>query len=1046
MIEGHGLLNSVVRFSLRFRGIIIALSILFAGYGIYTLTQAKFGVFPEFAPPQAVIQTEAPGLSPEQVEVLVTQPIENAVNGIVGIESLRSKSIQGLSVITLTFKDGTNIFIDRQFVTERLSTLAGQLPVGVKQPEMTPLVPSTGLTLVIGLTSSEKTPMQLRTFADWVLRRRLLSVTGVANVTVFGGDVKQFQIQVHPDKLIKYNLSIEEVLSAAKRATAVEGSGFIENNNQRIVLQTEGQSLTAADIAKTVIVHKNNLNITLGDIADVLIAPEPPIGSATIEGSPGVMMMIYGQYGTNTLEVTKNVEAALRDMQPALVSENINLITLFRPADFIHTALGNIEGSLILGAILVVIVLLLFLFNFRTAAISCTAIPLSLLAGIVALQSFGLTINTMTLGGLAIAIGEVVDDAVIDVENILRRLKENRTVGNHKSNFRVVLEASLEVRTAVIYATFAVVLVFIPILTLSGVAGKLFSPLGIAYIFSVLASLLVALTVTPALSMVLLGNQKLVDLPAGQAGMKESPFVHWLKARYKILLNKIEQNSGKVITAVIIITLAGFTALPFFGESFIPALKEGHFIAHISMTPGTSINESIALGEKVSAALMGLPFVQTVAQRVGRAEKGDDTWGTNYSEFEIQLKPLNSGQMVKAQDEIRKTLASFVGVNIGVNTFLTERMEETLSGYTSSVVLNIYGNDLNTLDNLAQETSQILSKVPGAVDVQIQSPPGMPQLTIHLRKDDLQRWGFDVKDVLDAVQTAYQGTDVGQVYDGNQVFTVSTILDPKDRESVENVSGLLLKNSDGVYVKLSQLADVYESSGRYIILHNGARRVQTITCNVKGTDVVSFVKDAKKKIESSIKFPGGTYIEFGGTAAAQAKSRRELFVYSAIAGAGIILLLFIALKNLRNLFLVLSNLPFAFVGGIISILLSGGQMSLGSMVGFITLFGITMRNSLMLISHYEHLVKLEGKEWNLDTAILGASERLVPILMTALVTGLGLLPLAIGSGSAGKEIEGPLAIVILGGLATSTLLNLLVLPTLSLRFGKFTKNNYDEEE
>ena len=1045
MIEEHGMLNSVVRFSLRFRGIIIALSILFVGYGIYTLTQAKFGVFPEFAPPQAVIQTEAPGLSPEQVEVLVTQPIENAVNGIVGISSLRSKSIQGISVITATFKEGSNIYIDRQFVTERLSTLAGQLPAGIKQPEMTPLVPSTGLTLVIGLTSNNKTPMQLRTFADWVLRRRLLSVTGVANVTVFGGDVKQFQIQVHPDRLIKYNLSIEEVLSAAKRATAVEGSGFIENNNQRIVLQTEGQSLTEADLGKTVILHKNNLNITLADVADVLIAPEPPIGGATIEGKPGVMLMIYGQYGTNTLEVTKNVEAALSNMQPALKSENIDMIKLFRPADFIHTSLSNIEGSLILGAVLVVLVLLLFLFNFRTAAISCTAIPLSLLAGIVALQSLGLTLNTMTLGGLAIAIGEVVDDAVIDVENILRRLKENRAQGNHKSIFRVVLEASLEVRTAVIYATFAVVLVFIPILTLSGVAGKLFSPLGIAYIFSVLASLLVALTVTPALSLVLLGNQKNVDLPAGQAGSKEPQLVLWLKNKYKILLNKVELNSVKVIAAVIIITIAGFAALPFFGESFIPELKEGHFIAHVSLAPGTSINESLEISKKISVALMKLPFIQTIGERTGRAEKGDDTWGTNYSEFEIQLKPLSSEQIEEAQQEIRKTLDSFVGANIGVNTFLTERMEETLSGYTSSVVLNIYGNDLNSLDNLAQETSRILSKVPGAVDVQIQSPPGMPQLTIHLRKDDLQRWGFDAKDVLDAMQTAYQGTDVGQVYDGNQVFTVSTILDPKDRNSVNNVSNLLLKNSSGVYVKLSQLADVYEASGRYIILHNGARRVQTITCNVKGIDVVSFVKDAKKKIESSIKFPGGTYIEFGGTAAAQAKSRRELLIYSVIAGAGIILLLFIALKNLRNLFLVLSNLPFAFVGGIISILLSGGQMSLGSMVGFITLFGITMRNSLMLISHYEHLVKFEGKEWNLETAILGASERLVPILMTALVTGLGLLPLAIGSGSAGKEIEGPLAIVILGGLATSTLLNLLVLPALSLRFGSFQKNNFNEE-
>ena len=387
-----------------------------------------------------------------------------------------------------------------------------------------------------------------------------------------------------------------------------------------------------------------------------------------------------------------------------------------------------------------------------------------------------------------------------------------------------------------------------------------------------------------------------------------------------------------------------------------------------------------------------------------------------------------------------------MGVNSGVNTFLTERMEETLSGYSSSVILNIYGNDLNALDVLAQNTAKILSKVPGAIDVQIQSPPGMPQLAVHLRKEDIQRWGFDAKDVLDAVQTAYQGTEVGQIYDGDRVFTVSTILDPKDREQVNNVSNLLLKNPDGVYVKLSQLADIYETSGRYIILHDGARRVQTITCNVKGTDVVSFVREAKKKIESSIKFPEGTYIEFGGTAAAQSKSRNELLLYSVIAAAGIILLLFIALKNIRNLLLVLSNLPFAFVGGIIAILLTGGQMSLGSMVGFITLFGITVRNSLMLISHYEHLVNVEGKEWNSKTAILGASERFVPIMMTALVTGMGLLPLAIGSGSAGKEIEGPLAIVILGGLATSTLLNLLILPSLSLRFGRFTKNNFEEEQ
>ncbi len=1046
MIENKGLLNSVVSFSIRYRGIIISLGILFTAYGIYTLTRAKYGVFPEFAPPQAVIQTESPGLSPEQVEVLVTVPVESAVNGIPGLQFLRSRSIQGLSVVTATFKYGTDVYRDRQLVSERLSTMAGQLPSGVKQPEMTPLVPSTGLTLVIGLTprkavnsEKEKTPMQIRTFADWVLKRRLLSVTGVANVTVFGGGIKEYQIQIDPDRLVEYGLSVNDVVSAARKATAVEGAGFIENSNQRIVIQTKGQALTDAEIAKTIILHKNNMNITVGNVADVVTAPEPPIGSAIIEGKPGVMLMIYGQYGTNTLQVTKRVEAALKNMQAAFNAENIEITKLFRPADFINNALGHLEGSLILGAVLIVIILLLFLFDFRTAAISCTAIPLSLLAGVAALQAFGLTLNTMTLGGLAIAIGEVVDDAVIDVENILRRLNENRSLGSPKSVFKVVLDGSLEVRSAVIYATFAVVLVFLPILTLSGVAGSLFSPLGIAYIFSVLASLIVALTITPALCFVLLRNRS-------ERERKESPFAVWLKNKYVVILNRVERNSGKVIAALVIITLAGFAALPFFKESFIPSLKEGHFVAHISTVPGTSVKESDRLGEKVSAALLKLPFVQTVGERIGRAEKGDDTWGTNYAEIEIQLKSLKGGGTKNAESEIRNVLNSFAGVSAGVNTFLGERMEETLSGYSSPVVLNIFGNNLITLDSLARKISQVIGKIHGAVDVSVQSPPGMPQLTINIRKDDLQRWGFDAKDVLDAVQTAYRGTDVGEVYDGDRVFNVSIILDRKDRESISKVSDLLLKNPDGIYVRLGQLADIYESAGRYIILHNGARRVQTITCGVSGGGVPRFVKEAEEKIRSSIKFPQGTYIEFGGTAEAQSKSGNELLVYSAIAGTGIILLLFAEMKSIRNLLLVLSNLPFAFVGGIIAVLFTGGKMSLGSMVGFITLFGITMRNSLMLISHYDHLVKYEEKQWNMETAMLGASQRLIPILMTALVAGLGLLPLAIGSGTAGKEIEGPLATVIIGGLVTSTLLNLLVLPALSLRFGRFEKINIIETE
>jgi len=1042
--KDRGILNVIVRFSLRFRGVIIALSIVFIVYAFYRLTQAKYDVFPDFAPPQAVIQTEAPGLSPEQVEALVTQPIENAVNGMSGIASLRSSSIQGLSVVTVIFQSGTDVYLDRQLVTERLATLAGQLPQGVKPPGMTPLVPTTGLVFVIGLTPGkgmrvhsgngdflrQPTQMQLRTFADWTLKQHLLAVPGVAKVTVFGGDIKQIQTQVQPGKLIQYRLAIDDILTAARRATAVEGAGFIDTENQRVVLQTEGQSLTPAEIANTVVLHQGSKIIRLGDIAHVVEAPEPPFGAATIEGHDGVMLMVWSQSGSNILEVSRRVETALQDLRPTVAAEGIELHTdIFRPATFIDRAIANIRSSILIGGVLVVVVLFLFLLNIRTAAISCTAIPLSLLAGTVALEYLGFSLNTMTLGGLAIAIGEVVDDAVIDVENILRRLRENRLSGSPKSTFRVVLDASMEVRTAVVYATFAVILVFIPILTISGLGGKLFAPLGVAYMLAILASLAVALTVTPALSFLLLGNQHVET--------RESSFAVWMKAHYIVLLNKIEEHAKVVMVMVLFLVATGIAAVQFLGGGFLPDLREGHFIIHVSTVPGTSLQESVRLGRWISQALLKLPFVQAVAQRAGRAEKAEDTWGTHYSEFEVDLRKLNVEETQQAKTEIRKTLASFVGVNVAVKTYLAERVEETLSGYTASIVINIFGNDLDVLDTKAQEVAKVLSTVPGAVDVLVQSPPGMPLLAVPLRKHDLLKWGFDAKDVLDAVQTAYQGTDVGQIYEGNRVFALAVILEASQRRSIQSVGNLPLKSSDGTYVALRQLADVYETSGRYVVLHRGARRVQTVTCDVRGRDLTSFVDEAKKRLAVKISLPADTYLEFGGAAAAQAQSKRDLIVHSLLAGAGIVLLLFVALKRTRNLLLVLTNLPFALVGGVLAVFFSGGSITLGSMVGFVTLFGITMRNSIMLISHYEHLVTVEGETWGLGCALRGASERLVPILMTALVTALGLLPIALGSGSPGREIEGPMAMVILGGLVTSTVLNLFVLPELALRYGKF---------
>ena len=1023
---------AIIAFAIRFRGIVIALACLLSAYGVYTLGSAKYDVFPEFAPPQVSIQTEAVGLTPEQVEVLVTRPIENAINGVPGVQTVRSSSIQGVSVVTVFFDSSSDIYRNRQVVAERLAAATQQLPQGVAPPIMTPLTSSTSRMLVVGLTSRTRSLMEVRTAAEWTVRLRLLAVPGVASVTVFGRDKRSLQIKVHPDELIRYDLTLDDVVAAARRSTGVRGAGFVDTKNQRIVFQSEGQSLKPADIAGTVLLSREAANVTLANVADVVEAPEPPIGGAGIQGGPGVILNVAEQYGADTLVVTKKLEAALEELRPGLAADGITIEPdLFRPANFITTATSNIRDSLILGGVLVIVVLSLFLFDLRTAAISCTAIPLSLLAATMVLERLGVTLNTMTLGGLAIAIGVVVDDAVIDVENIVRRLRDNARSAQPRPFARVVLDATLEVRSAVVYATFAVILVVVPIMTLSGLTGRLFAPLGIAYTLAVLASLAVALTVTPALAVALL---------PGRVPPRDPPVVRWARVGYEALLRRLAQRPRTLIAATALFTIAACAALPFFRGEYIPELKEGHFVVHMSAVPGTSLDQSLRIGARIADTLRQMPAVRSIAQRAGRAEQSsEDTWGPHYSEFEVDLRPgLSGADAEETQTNLRRAFAGFVGVNSSVMTFLMERIEETLSGYTAAVVVNVFGNDLDVLDRKAQEIARALGEVHGATDVAVQSPPGLPQLTIRLRKPDLERWGFDAVEVLDLIRTAYQGDVVGQTYEGSQVFNVITILDDQSRDNITKIGGLPLRSPSGSYVLLKQIADVYEVAGRYQVLHEGARRVQTVTANVAGTDVPSFVQAAKAAIAAKVELPSGTYVQFAGTAEAQTRSRRDLVFNSLIAGVGIILLLSIVTRNWRNLLLILANLPFALVGGVLAVFITGGLLSLGGMVGFVTLFGITLRNSILMIAHYEHLVEVDGMQWELTTAIKGAADRLTPILMTSIVTGLGILPLAIGRGDPGREIQGPMAVVILGGLLSSMALNLLVLPTLALRYGRFT--------
>lgn len=1032
------MLQAIVQFSLRFRGVVIALACVVIAYGIFAVGRSKLDVFPDFVPPQVTVQTEAPGLAPEQVETLVTRPVEFALNGLAGQESLRSESIQGLSVITVAFKQGTNIFTARQLLAEKITEVAGQLPAGVKSPALTPLTSATMDVLKLGLVSDRLSPMELRTLADWTLKPRLLAVPGVAKCTVMGGDVRQMQIQVHPDQLVARGLTLADVLAAARGATGVRGAGFIETANQRIVLQTEGQSLTAAALGGIVVAGGGNAApVRLGDVATVAEGAEPKFGDALIMGRPGVLLTVGNQYGSNTLEVTRAVEAALEDLKPLLAREGVTLFArLHRPASFIEASLANIRQSLLLGAALVAIVLFLFLGHVRTALISLSAIPLSLLAAVIVMDRCGVSLNTITLGGLAIAIGEVVDDAIIDVENIVRRLRENQTLARPRALPAVILSASLEVRSAVVYATFIVALVFLPVLTLTGLQGSFFAPLAKAYILAILASLAVALTVTPALSLVFFAR--------GAKDTAAPRLQSFLRALYEKVLRGVARRPWVVFGSVVIFCGLALSRLATLGGTFLPDFAEGHFVLGVSAAPGTSLPEMQRIGRQISIALLANPHIATVEQQIGRAELGEDTWGPNQCEFHVELKPLAGGDEDQVAAEIRAVLAHIPGITSEVMTFLGDRIGESISGETAAVVVNLFGDDLDVLDAKAAEVAKSLATVPGAADVQVKAAAGAPRIAVRLRPERVAALGLRPVDVLEAIETAYAGTAAAQVYRDNQVFAIAVMLDRASRGDPESVGALLLSTPSGLRVPLREAADVYFTSGRLSILHDGARRRQTVTCNPVGRDLQSFVADARHTLAEKVPLPAGVYLEFAGAAEAAHAAQRELWLNTAVAAAGILLLLAVVLGHWRNLLINLVNLPFALVGGVLALWATTrfgdageGALNMGSLVGFVTLFGITTRNAIMLLSHYEHLVAQDGLPWSAATAIRGASERLVPILMTATVTALGLLPLAIGTGQAGREIEGPMAIVILGGLATSTALNLLVLPTLALRFGRF---------
>ncbi len=1024
------MLGAIIGFSVHRSGVVIALAMLLLIYGAYSLGQSSLDIFPEFSPKRVTIQTESPGLSAEQVESLVSQLVEKHLAGMMGLTTIRSESIQGLSIVTAIFDERSDIYRNRQLVGERLAGIDRELPPNIGPPVAVPLSSSSATVLTVGLRSRSRDLMALRTLADWTLVPRLLAVAGVADVNVFGGDVKQLQIQPDPDALRRHGLGIEQVIQAARQAVGVRGAGFVENRNQRITLQVTGLPATPETLQRVVLDRKDGTNVTLGDVATIRIAAEAPIGAAAVGAEPAVLLMVIGQYGANTLEVSRGVEKVLTGFGQLFAREDIRLDPrLFRPANYIERSVQNLGGHLLIGGCFVIAVLYAFLFDLRTALIPALAIPLSLLGAVVVLRALGVNLNIMVLGGLAIALGEVVDDAIIDTENSFRRLRENASSAMPRPRHRVVFDAALEVRGSVVYASFIVALGFVPLLTLGGVAGRLFVPLGFSYILAILTSLLVALTVTPALCHLLLQRD------AAQAGAP--PLIRWLKPRYGRLLAMSMNTPRTAVLISLLVCTAGLAMLPGLGGQFLPELREGHYIVHTGSLPGTSLWESLRMGAKLTQAFLDLPGVHSVSQWAGRAERGADTYGSHYSEYEVSLEPMSGTEQQRVLERLRERLDSFPGIAYEVNSFLTERVDETISGYSSPVVINLYGHDLELLDRKALEVADLMRRVSGATDIQLRSPPGTPLLRIGLRLDQLTSWGLRPLEVAEAVQVAYEGKVVGQYYEGSRVFKVAVILPEDQRRQIENIGQLPLRTPDGVIVTLGQVADIRVHDGRYSVLHRAAQRVQTVTCNVAERDLGSFMAELERRLPAEIALPPEIYPEFTGAAVEQAKTRRELIVQAALAGAGILLLIYIALGSVRHTLLTLSNLPFALAGGVAAAWLGGGVLSIGSLVGFVTLFGITVRNAIMLIAHYRHLVMLEDQSWGIETAVRGAQERLPSILMTALATALAMLPIAVDSDNPGREIMGPMAAIIIGGLISSTVLNLLLLPTLLLRYGRF---------
>ncbi|MEZ5899272.1 MAG: efflux RND transporter permease subunit [Hyphomicrobiaceae bacterium] len=1017
-------MNTLIRWSIRYRGLVALLSVVWLVAGIVIALRSPLDVFPEFVPPQVTIQTESAGLAPEQVEQIVTRPIEAAVNGAPGIETMRSESVYGLSVILITFQEDVDPVSIRQGISERLATLNGKLPAGIGQPKLTPLTSSTMDVLKIGLVSDVTDPYTMRDIADWTLKPRLLAAPGIARVTVYGGAVRQVQIQPDLEKLSILGLTVQDVISAGREATALRGGGFVETASQRITIDTPPPAPDPLAIAETVVTLQNNQPIRLGDVATVTIGQAIPVGDATIMGKPGVLLTISGQFGANTLQATQAVEAALDEFKPLLQQREIEMYpALHRPATFIERALGNLERALALGSALILIVLYIFLRSARAALISFLAIPMSLLAAVAILGYFGQSLNTMTLGGFALALGVLVDDAIIDIENIMRRLRQAKVAGN-ADNLSVVEEASIEIRGSMFYGTLAVIFVFIPVLLAGGVQGRFIGPMALTFIIAVTASMLIALTVTPALCALWM---------SGTIEAEEPRILVLLKRVQMVFLNLVHRFWGLTLLALTAAAAASIATVPSLHSELIPQFREGHFVVQMAMaSPGTSVADVVEIGERVSKELLKLPYIATIGHQIGRAESGEDTWSPDRSEFHIELTSDHTIAEADAQDEIRLALEKFPEIRTETLTFLGDRISESLSGETAQVAVNLVGTDLEAIENAATNIQKAIADIPGIEDLRIPRAAKAPTLSVKLDPKALSRYGLTPQDALDTIQTAFAGLTLGTTYEGARTVDVVVVLAPDQRQRIEQLGNLMVANAH-TKTPLRNVATIELTEGRSNIQHEGAQRRVTVTFNGSADrSLRAIVNDAKARI-AKVQLPANVYVLWAGQAEAEREGQVRIATLTAIAILLVVASLTLAFKRRKLAALLLVNLPFCLIGSMAAIVASGIGMTLGSIVGLVTVFGIGARNSVMMLAHVERLVDVEGHSWTPETIKLAASERLVPVFMTALMAALGLVPLAMGLGSPGHEIEAPMAIAVLGGLASATFLNLVVLPEALIR-------------